>query len=205
MRTPFLQLPCWDSHLPGHKHPYHLPGPDWKGWQECWEVPQNQPHVPRRLRLCLRSSSGAEPHPIAYVSKLKQTLKPIKCILVDWTKGKCGAFLLSFAFLLFQYSVFIFGREGLFYSVFGLESAALTVNFLWFIPGIWPALCGFPHQSGIPPCFLKSLRNIWGVRLRKPAVKGCTIYSCPQVTHWESWLELWGKRSQVIPTSWLSK
>lgn len=148
---------------------------------------------------------AAEPHPIAYVSKLKQTLKPIKCILVDWIKGKCGAFLLSFAFLLFQYSVFIFGREGLFYSVFGLESAALTVNFLWFIPGIWPALCGFPHQSGIPPCFLKSLGNIWGVRLRKPAVKGCTTYSCPQVTHWESWLELWGKRSQVIPTSWLSK
>lgn len=205
MRTPFLQLPCWDSHLPGHRHPYHLPGPDWKGWQECWEVPQNQPHVPRRLRLCLRSSSGCRASSYCLHQQIETDPEAHKVYFGWLNQGEMWCF--SSFFCLSSFSVFSIHiwEGGIVLFCFGLAAAALTVNFLWFIPGIWPALCGFPHQSGIPPCFLKSLRNIWGVRLRKPAVKGCTTYSCPQVIHWESWLESWGKRSQVIPTSWLSK
>lgn len=126
---PFLQLSCWESHLPGHKHPCHLPGhtrvPDWKGWQECCETPQNRPHVPRRLRLCLCSSSGCRASSYCLQQQIKRPMKPIKCILDDWIKRKCGAFLLSFSLLLFQHSLVLFW--------YGLEVAALTDSFLWFI------------------------------------------------------------------------
>lgn len=106
----FPQLLCCESHLPGHKHPCHLPGCP-RHMSQSGRAGRSTGRCPRISPTSQEGSScvsvpplAAEPHPIAYISKLKQPYEAFKVHFGWLNQGKMWC--LSSFFLFASFSVF---------------------------------------------------------------------------------------------------
>lgn len=137
-----------------------------------------QPHAPGKLLPCLVSSSSSRAQSHCLHQQIKTDLQnPQSMFWLVWERG------------------IILDCLGL--GEVGSGSQHFMIYFWINISGIWPALPCSSLQLGTSLCFLKSLRNISGIRLRGPAVKCDTSHACPQLIHWKSQLDLLEKNLEV--------
>lgn len=97
----FLQLPCWEQASLSPARPHICPRLEGLAGV-LGDAPEPAPHpkeAPAASPLLLWLQSLIL---LPTSANYNRPMKPIKCILVDWIKGKCGAFLLYFPCLFFS-------------------------------------------------------------------------------------------------------